>query len=89
MLDQQSVTLVPVSSLVQMQGLLVPICITASSDGLGLVDPLLRDQQLLDKEALTADRLICLLQGAMQSQHVPDSSLPLTEEVKHRLILVP
>lgn len=86
MLDQQSVTLVPVSSLVQMQGLLVSICHTASSDGLGLVDPLLRDQQLLREEALTADRLICLLQGAMQGQHVPDSSLPLAEEVKHWLI---
>lgn len=86
MLDQQPVTLVPVSRLVQMQGFLVSICITASSDGLGLVDPLLRDQQLLHEEAFPADRLICLLQGAMQVQHVPHSSLPLTKEVKHGLI---
>lgn len=85
MLDQQSVALVPVSSLVQMQGLFVSICITASSDGLGLVDPLLRDQQLLREEALAAQRLTCLLQGAVQSQHVPHSSLPLAEEVKRGL----
>lgn len=82
MLDQQSVTLVPVSSLVQVQGLLVSICLTASSDGFSLVDPLLRDQQLLHEEALTVDRLICLLQGAMQGQRVPHSSLPLAEKVK-------
>lgn len=84
-LDQQSVTLVPVSSLVQMQGLFVSICIAASSDGLGLVDPLLRDQQLFCEEALATARLLCLLQGAVQSQHVPHRSLPLAEEVKHGL----
>lgn len=84
-LDQQSVTLVPVSGLVQMQGLSVSICITASSSGLGIVDPLLWDQQLLCQEALAADRLFRLLQGAMQGQHVPDGSLPLSEEVKHQL----
>lgn len=51
-MDQQSVTLVPVSGLVQMQGLLMPVHITASSGGFGLMDPLLRDQQLLCQEAL-------------------------------------
>lgn len=85
MLDQQSVTLVPVSSLVQMQGLFVSICMAAGSDGLGLVDPLLRDQQLFCEEALAAARLLRLLQGAVQSQHVPHRSLPLAEEAKHGL----
>lgn len=83
-LDQQSVTLVPASGLVQMQGLLVPVGITASSGGFGLMDPLLRDQQLLCQEALTTDWLICLLQGAVEGQHVPHSSLTLAEEAKKK-----
>lgn len=82
MLDQQSVTLIPVSSLVQMQGLLVSVCITASLDSLCLMDPLLRDQELLRQEPLTKERVVCLMQGAVEGQHVPHSSLPLTEEVK-------
>lgn len=82
MLDQQSVTLAPVSGLVQMQGLSLSVCVTAGSSGLGLVDPLLWDQQLLRQEALAAGRLVRLLQGAVQGQHVPHGSLPLPAGVK-------
>lgn len=79
MLDQQPVTPVPVTGPVQVQGLLVSVGIAAGSGGLGLVDPPLWDQQPLGQEALPADRLVRVLQGAVEGQHVPHRSLPLTE----------
>lgn len=84
MLDEQSVALVPVSGPVQVQGLLPFVAIAAGPSGLGLVDPLLRDQQLLCQESLPADRLNCVLQGAVEGQHVPHCSLPLTENANAR-----
>lgn len=83
-MDQQSVTLAPVSSPVQVQGLLVSVSITAGSGGLGLMNPLLRDKQPLGQEALPPDRLVCLLQGAVEGQQLPDRSLPLTEDKQKR-----
>lgn len=85
MLDQQAVALVPVSGSVQVQGLLVSVAVAVGSGGLGLVDPLLRDQQLLGQEALPADRVLRLLQGAVQRQHLPHSSLPLTEDAEKKI----
>lgn len=82
MLDQQLVTLVPITGPVQVQGFLVSVCVMAGSGGLGLVDPLLWDQQPLGQEALPADRLIRLLQGAVQGQHVSDGLLPLAEDTQ-------
>lgn len=82
MLDQQPVALVPVSGPVQVQGLLVSVSVTQGSGGFGLVDPLLWDQQLLSQEALPPDRLLRLLQGAVQRQHLPHGSLPLTGKPK-------
>lgn len=82
MLDEQSVALVPVSGPVQVQGLQLFVAITPGPSGLGFVDPLLRDEQLLGEELLPADRLICVLQGAVQGQHVPHCSLSLTENKK-------
>lgn len=82
MLNQEPVTLVPVSGPVQVQGLLLSIAITTGSSGLGLMDPLLWDQQLLCQEALPADRLLRLLQWAVEGQHVPHRWLPLTENRK-------
>lgn len=80
MLDQQPVTLAPVPGTVQVQGFLVSVGVAAGSGGLGLVDPPLRDQQPLCQEALPPDRLVRLLQGAVQGQHLPHRSLPLTED---------
>ncbi len=80
MLNQQPVTLAPVSGPVQVQGLLVSVGIAAGSGGLGLVDPLLWDQQPLGQEALSLDRLVRLLQGAVEGQQLPHRSFPLTEE---------
>lgn len=85
MLDQQAVALVPVSGSVQVQGLLVSVAVAVGSGGLGLVDPPLRDQQLLSQEALPADRVLRLLQGAVQRQHLPHSSLPLTEDAEKKI----
>ena len=84
MLDQQPVTLAPVSGPVQVQRLLVPVAVPAGSSGLGLVDPLLRDQQPLGQEALPPDRLVCLLQWAVEGQHLPHRSLPLTEDTERK-----
>lgn len=55
MLDQQLVTLVPISGPVQVQGFLVSVSVMAGSGGLGLVDPLLWDQQPLGQEVLPVD----------------------------------
>lgn len=86
MLDQQPVTLAPVSSPVQVQGLLMPVSISMGPGGLGLVDPLLWDLKPLGQEALPPGRLVCLLQGAVEGQHLPHSSLPQTEDrERHRL----
>lgn len=82
MCDQQPVTLAPVSGPVEVQRFLVSVAIAAGSGSLGLMDPLLRDQQPLGQEALPPDRLVCLLQGAVEGQHLPHRSLPLTEDTK-------
>lgn len=84
MLDQQPVTLAPVSGPVQVQGLLVSVAVSPGPGGLGLVDPLLRDQQPLGQEALPPDRVVRSLQGAVERQHLPDRSLPLTEDTETR-----
>lgn len=78
MLDEQPVTLVPVSGSVQVQRLLVAVSVAASSCGFGLVDPLLRDQQPLGQETFPPHRLVRLLQGAVESQQLPHRTLPLT-----------
>lgn len=82
MLDQQSVTLVPVSGPVQVQSLLLSVSVSAGSRGLGLVDPLFWDQQPLGQESLPPQGLLRLLQGAVEGQQLPDRSLPLTEDTE-------
>lgn len=80
MLDQQSVTLVPVSGPVQVQRLLLSVAVSAGSRGLGLMDPLFWDQQPLGQEALPLEGLFRFLQGAVERQQLPHRSLPLTED---------
>lgn len=55
MLDQQPVTLAPVSGPVEVQRLLVSVTVAAGSGSLGLMDPLLGDLQPLGQEALPPD----------------------------------
>lgn len=87
--DHQLVALVPVPGLEQEQRFSVPVALHARSDGLGLVDPLVRDAEPLRQEGLLGPGLGGLGELAVPVQELTHRLLPYAGEREDRALLAP